>query len=79
MATKIGTQTGIEATRIELEALSAGKAGHQKLLGQPGKDYGFGPVEGTVQQLVNGHNEFEDRLAALEGQLTKLPFPLGSS
>jgi hypothetical protein len=75
MAQLIGTQTGIVATRSEMEALAPGKPGHTKLLGQPGLDYGFGPVEGTIQKLVNGHNEYEARIAALEAAAANSRFP----
>ena len=75
----IGFQDGIEATRQNLNKLDPGKAGYDKLLGEPGKDYGFGPVEGTVNKLKAFANSAEDRLAAIEAQLASAPFPHGAS
>lgn len=60
MAPKIGTETGIEAARLRWNAAVAdddpevaGKAWPDKLAA-------------TLETLVDGHNEFEDRLKALE-------------
>lgn len=74
MADKIGTQTGIEASRLQLLKLGLSAVGFNKLLGKPGQDYGFGPVEGTVTKLVSGHNEHEDRIAKLEQEVRSRPF-----
>ena len=75
MTGKIGTQTGIEATRLALAALDpVHKPAYYKLLGEPGVDYGFGPVEGTLKKLVAGPNELLDRVAALEAR-APVPFP----
>lgn len=78
MAQKIGSQTGIEATRQRLNAIDPGKAAYNKLLGLPGQDYGLGAVEGTIDKLVTGHNELLDRMAAVEAGATTPFFP-GSS
>ena len=75
MAAKIGTQHGVEATRLALRGNDPeGKVAYDKLLGVAGRDYGAGPVEGTVLKLIQGHNEAIDRLAALEQAVGQRPF-----
>jgi hypothetical protein len=74
MAEKIGFQDGIEAVRQRLDTIDPGKAGYDKLFGKPGTDYGSGEVEGTLVKLKAGHNEFEDRLTAIEDALAGRPF-----
>jgi len=69
---KIGYQDGIEATRQRLNAIDKNKAAYNKLLGLPGKDYGSGPVEGTINKLVAGHNEFISDIAELKAFKTAL-------
>lgn len=66
MASKVGPQHGAEAVRLRLNALDPGKLAYDKLLGQPGVDYGFGPVEGALRKTFDDVNELIDRVAALE-------------
>lgn len=79
---KIGSNHGIEATRKSLHALSDGgtsvdRRGFDRLFGEPGKVYPSqpGPVEGTLQKLVTGHNKHEDEIAALRAEVAAMrPF-----
>jgi hypothetical protein len=65
MAEKIGFQSGIEATRQNLNKLDPNKSSYDK-------------QARTLTTLVKGHNEFEDRLAALEAA-APAPFPFPGS
>lgn len=78
MAAIIGSQHGIEAARQAFHRIDpppdSDEAWADKVAGQPGRDYGFGPVEGTLMKLVFGHNEFEQRIASLEEAVRNRPF-----
>lgn len=66
MATKIGTQTGIVASNGRFKALD------------PGHDVGYDNLANTQNTLVAGHNEYQDRISALEVAFHDLPFPVSS-
>ncbi len=61
-AQKIGTQTGIVATKKNLIALD------------PTHETGYTNQAATLDALVVGHNEGLDRLGELETKLATLPF-----
>lgn len=63
MADKIGTQTGIVATNTRFKAVD------------PGHDAGYNNLAATLTTLVSGHNEYQDRLVAVEGAINTFPFP----
>lgn len=67
MADKIGTQTGIVAAKNALVALD------------PAHTAGYTNQAATLNALVAGHNEYEDRISDLEGRLSALPFGAASS
>lgn len=75
MASKIGPQHGAGAVRLRLNALDPGKAAYDKLLGEPGADYGAGPVEGALRKTFANVNELLDRVAALEAATPPPFFP----
>lgn len=82
MASKIGTQHGIEAARQRLQALDPQETdvpAYNRVFGEPGQVYpgDARPVEGTMKKLVANVNELIDRVAALEARPT-VPFPGGS-
>jgi hypothetical protein len=62
MALKIGYQDGIEASRLRWNATDPGKAAYDKLAK-------------TLDSLKAGHNETQDRLAALEAAAPSPFFP----
>jgi hypothetical protein len=63
MAPKIGFQDGIEAARRRWnDPIDPGRAWPDKLAE-------------TLRTLKQGHNETQDRLAAVEEAVAKLPFP----
>lgn len=68
MATKIGKETGIEAARVRWNASVRDD--------DPEMEGDFWPdkLAATLQTLVAGHNEYEDRLRALEAR-APVPFP----
>lgn len=72
----IGAQHGAEAVRVRGNAIDPNRAAWNKFFGEPGKDYGdgAGPVEGAVRKLIDGHNEYEARIAALEDAVRRGPF-----
>jgi hypothetical protein len=83
MSNKIGSENGIEGTRKRLQTLdpqTTEVAAYNRLLGKPGQLYPGDPtpVEGTLATLVNGHNEYADRLAAVEARLVSFPFEASS-
>ena len=88
MASTIGTNHGIEATRKKLQEMDPGAdfAGFDRLFGDPGKVYPSqsAPVEGTVSKLVMGHNEVHrqggwvDVIRDLKGKVDALPFPFAA-
>ncbi len=64
MAEKIGSTPGINVTRDDLKRLDPNTAA----------DGDYDKFAQTLWQLVSGHNEFQDRISALEGRLKQLPF-----
>lgn len=62
MTEKIGFQDGINATEANLKALD------------PAHAAGYDKLADTLRTLKSGHNEFIDRLAALEAA-APAPFP----
>lgn len=82
MATKIGGNHGAESLRQKLHRMdnpeTTGDFAIDNVLGLPGSKYPNNapntPVEGTLTKLVFGHNEFEDRIAALEEAVRLRPF-----
>lgn len=69
MATKIGpNNTGIQGTNTAWKATDPNGA----------NDVLYDRFEQTMLGLVGGHNEFIDRIAALETTLASLPFPASS-
>ncbi len=67
MATKIGTQTGIVAAKQALTALDGAHS------------TAYANLAATQQTLVDGHNEYQDRISSLEARLSALPFGAASS
>ena len=67
MVPKIGTQTGIEASRVREGQL------------HPAYAPAWDKRAATLETLVDGHNEFIDRLAALEARPGAFPFKASST
>jgi hypothetical protein len=70
---KIGTNSGTEATRKRLNIVDPGKSAYNLVFGQPGVKYPEAPtvaVEGTLQKLIEGHNAFID----IQEDLKRRPF-----
>ena len=67
MASKIGYQDGISATQVRLEKLDPDSG-----------EVAYAKQAATLRTLKAGHNEFIDRLAALEARSSG-PFPFAAS
>ncbi len=80
---KIGSENGIEGTRKRLQTLDpqvSDVPAFNRAFGKRGQIYPGDalPSEGTMATLVDGHNEYEDRIAAVEAQLASFPFVVAS-
>lgn len=79
---KISDNHGAEILRRKLHRMddpeTLGDFAIDNVLGEPGLRYPNNapnaPVEGTLKKLVLGHNEFIDRIAALEDAVARGPF-----
>lgn len=82
MAEKIGPNNGAESIRQKLQRMddpeTSGDFAIDNVFGEPGTKYPNNapntPVEGTFKKLITGHNEFQDRLSAIETALASRPF-----
>ena len=67
MADKIGSTPGINVTRDDLKRLDPNTAA----------DADYDKIAQTLWALVNGHNEYQDRIEALEARVSALEAPHG--
>ncbi len=72
MVDRISSQHGITAAELRENEL------HPTF--PDGKPIGAWSIRArTLRTLVDGHNDAQDRLAALEAAVARIPFPLASS
>lgn len=67
--TKISNSNGVEAMRQRLNIVDKNRSAYNQVLGDPGKKYPEAPnvpVEGTLDKLIEGHNDYVDMKAELD-------------